>query len=210
MKFVLFCEGWTETSALPEFLRRWLDSQSLAAKVGIKPVRFNGWAEMVKDCPTKARLHLQSADVIAVIALLDLYGPSFFPNKCESAADRFEWAKKDIEKKVNDPRFRQHFAVHDVEAWILSQPDVLPLAVQKKLPGKVNEPETVNFKEPPASLLDRLYTETTQRGYKKRTYGDELFRKLDPNIVRSKCPYFRKLTDDMLELAQKALKLPAS
>ena len=73
MKFVLFCEGWTEKGALPDFLRRWLNS-NLPEKVGIQPVRFNGWAEMVKDSPVKARLHLHSPDVIAVVALLDLVG----------------------------------------------------------------------------------------------------------------------------------------
>ncbi|MBI4026848.1 MAG: hypothetical protein HY360_17825 [Verrucomicrobia bacterium] len=57
MKFVLFCEGATEMGALPDFLRRWLNSK-LSVKVGVQPVGFNGWAEMVKDGPKKAQLHL--------------------------------------------------------------------------------------------------------------------------------------------------------
>jgi hypothetical protein len=205
MKFVLFCEGWTEKGALPDFLRRWLNSK-LPAKVGVQPVRFNGWAEMVKDSPTKARLHLTKSDVIAVVALLDLYGPTFYPADRTTVADRFEWAKAHLEKAVDDPRFRQYFAVHDIEAWILSQPDLLPPAVRKKLPGKHVDPETVNFDEPPAYLLNRLYEEATGRTYKKRTYGEELFRELNPQTVWDKCPYFRKLADDLVTLAQKALE----
>ena len=143
-----------------------------------------------------------------MVALLDLRGPTFYPPNCTTAAHRFDWAKAHLEKKADNPRFRQHFAVHDVEAWILSQPELLPSAVQKKLPGKTVKPETVNFDEPPAYLLKRLYEEATGRGYKKRTYGQDLFRKLDPRIVREKCPFFRKLADDLLELAKKALESP--
>jgi hypothetical protein len=210
MKFVLFCEGATEKSALPDFLRRWLNSK-LPVKVGIQPVAFNGWAEMVRDSPKKAELHLRNPDVIAVVALLDLYGPNFYPPDRQTAAEQYEWAKEYLESSVKSPRFRQHFAVHDVEAWILSDPDNLPRAVRKKLPiEKIAKPEMVNFDEPPAYLLNRLYREATNRDYKKRTYGEELFRKLDPLVVWQKCPYFRKLADDLVYLSQKALAKPSS
>jgi hypothetical protein len=206
MKFVLFCEGPTEAAALPDFLRRWLDSK-LRMRIGVQPVCFNGWAEMVNDGAKKAQLHLARTDVIAVVALLDLYGPTFYPSHCATVAERLEWAKAYLEKKANnDPRFRQHFAVHEVEAWILSQPDVLPIAVRKKLPGKIETPESVNFNEPPAYLLRKSYEEATGRTYKKRTYGEELFRLLDPQIVMEKCPYFRKLAEDLLDLATNAIE----
>lgn len=80
MKFVLFCEGWTEKKSLPAFLRRWLDSQ-LSVRVGIKVVRFDGWQELVKDAPVKAELHLRANDVIAVIGLLDPLWTNLLPLK---------------------------------------------------------------------------------------------------------------------------------
>ena len=58
MKFVLFVEGYTEDKALPQFLKRWLDSK-LPKAVGIKTVRFEGWSELVKDAPLKAKMHLE-------------------------------------------------------------------------------------------------------------------------------------------------------
>ena len=205
MNFVLFCEGPTEQGALPEFLRRWLNSK-LTERVGVQPVLFSGWAEMVKDSPVKARLHLSNPKVIAVVALLDLYGPTFYPSDRSTVDERFEWARAHLEKKVGDVRFRQYFAVHEVEAWLLSQPELLPAPVCRKLlPKATTQPETVNFNEPPAALLNRLYQEATGRGYKKRTFGAELFRKLDPEVVRDKCPYFRKLADDLVELAKQAI-----
>ena len=49
MKFVLFVEGHTERKALPDFIRRWLDSR-LAQRVGIKAVRFEGLGRVMAGC----------------------------------------------------------------------------------------------------------------------------------------------------------------
>lgn len=202
MKFILFCEGATEHNALPDFLRRWLHSQ-FSTRIGVKPVKFNGWSQLVEDAPKKAELHLQQEDVIAVVGLLDLYGITIYPPDKRTVEERYEWAKNHIEKSVGYTSYCQHFAVHEVEAWILSQPDLLPPAVKKKLPGVAMHPETVNFNEPPAYLLDRLYEEALHKGYKKVANGSDLFSKLDPHVVRNKCPYFKRLSDDLVELAKK-------
>ena len=79
MRFILFCEGHTEHRALPAFLKRWLDPR-LNAPVGIKPVRFDGWAELIDDAPRKADLYLsgsQSHDVVGVIGWLIFTVPQF-------------------------------------------------------------------------------------------------------------------------------------
>jgi hypothetical protein len=125
MKFVLFVEGHTEDKALPKFLKRWLDPR-LARPVGIKTVRFEGWSELVKDAPRKAAMHLNGPDqeeIIAVIALIDLYGPTFYPKALQTAAERYDWARQDLEKQVGHPRFFQFFAVHETEAWLLAAPE---------------------------------------------------------------------------------------
>jgi hypothetical protein len=204
MKFILFCEGDTERKALPNFLKRWLDPR-LGKPIGIKPVGFAGWPELVKDAPTKARLHLNNNDVIAVISLLDLYGPTFYPNHLTSAEERYNWAKQEIETRVGLEKFRQYFAVHEVEAWLLSKPEIFPAAVTNGFPEKVENPETVNFDTPPAKLLTRLFKKESKRTYKKVTHGKEYFDKLDPAIAYNKCPKLKVMLDDMLQLAQEAL-----
>jgi hypothetical protein len=141
MNFVLFVEGHTEKKALPTFLKKWLDPQ-LAQPVGMKIVRFEGWQELVKDTPKKAMLHLtgpKKNDIIAVIALLDLYGPTFYPDDKKTAQERYAWSKENLEKKVNHPKFRQFFAVHETEAWLLSNPNLFPADVQKALPKKIQQ-----------------------------------------------------------------------
>ena len=116
MKFILFVEGHTEHKAVPSFLKRWLNPRLLKKPVGIQPVRFEGWAELVKDAPTKANLYLSQPNVIAVIALLDLYGPTFYPDNKSTVEERYQWAKRNLEDKVDRPNFFQFFAVHEVEA----------------------------------------------------------------------------------------------
>jgi hypothetical protein len=204
MRFVLFVEGHTERKAVPQFLKKWLDAK-LTQPVGIQPVRFEGWSEFIGDVDKKARLYLLgpgNADVIAVIGLLDLYGPTIYPqNRC-TARDRVAWATEHIEKKVGHPKFRQFFAVHEIEAWLLSQPNVFPRQVRNGLPNTIIDPEKVNFSEPPSHLLDRVYKQTTHKKYKKVVYGTNLFARLDPTTAYDKCPNLRLLLDTMLTLAK--------
>lgn len=206
MKFIFFVEGETESKALPAFLQKWLDVR-LSKRVGIDPVKFNGWQELVKDTPKKAGLYLngpQKHDIIAVIALLDLYGPEFYPADKKTAQERYVWAKEYLESKVGHPKFRQFFAVHETEAWLLSDPNLFPEEVKKAFPGKIQHPEEINFDEPPAKLLRHLYYQKTKRNYIKPTYGRELFNKLDPNLACNKCPHLKTLLAEMLKLAQAA------
>ena len=96
------------------------------------------------------------------------------------------------------------FAVHEVEAWLLSCPDLFPRTVASKFPGRVQYPEMVDFDTPPAKLLDNLYNQALKRDYNKVVFGYDLFQKLDPNVVYQKCPYFARMMEEMLKLAHQA------
>ena len=191
MKFVLFVEGYTEKYGVPAFLKRYLDPR-LSQPVGIKPVRFDGWPELVKDSPLKARMYLddpkQKSDIIGVIALLDLHGPTIYPPSKKSATSRYNWAKGHLEKEVGRVKFHQFFAVHEIEAWLLSDPDLFPPPVKKALPGTVKSPEEVNFDEPPKKLLQRLYLEKAHQTYKNVTHGQQLFKMLSPELACQEMP----------------------
>ena len=203
MKFVLFVEGHTEKTGLPSFLKRWLDPR-LPEPVGIQAVRFEGWQEFRKKIRTKAHMHLEGPakeKIIAAIGLLDLYGPTFYPSLLHSADERCNWAVQHLQGQVSHPKFRMFFAVHELEAWILSQPLLLPPEVSGSLSAKVENPEAVNFVEPPAKLLDRLYRKKLGRHYKKRVYGTELLKRADPRVACDECPHLKEMLDEMLRLA---------
>ena len=203
MKFILFVEGQTENKAIPSFLKRWLDPQ-LSKPVRIKSVRFEGWAELVKDSPIKANLYLSQGGVIAVIALLDLYGPTIYPDNENTAEKRYQWAKRYLEGKVDQPNFFQFFAVHEVEAWLFSDPSIFPNSIKTSVQKISKSPEDIDNTMPPAKRLNEIYSRQTKRRYKKVTYGKSLFAKLDPNAAYKKCPYLRELLDAMMKIAKDA------
>lgn len=201
MNFALFVEGPTER-AIPAFLKRWLDSR-LSRPVGVKPVSFQGSGEYLKSFSQRAKRDLDSGGLIAVIGLLDLYGaPLPFPPNSTTDA-KYTWAKTDLENRVGHARFRQHFAVHETEAWLLSEPGIFPAIIRDRLESSANRPESVNFLQPPAKLLQQVYR-ANGREYKKVVDGSALFSKLDPSRAYERCPHLRMLLDDMLSLAKAA------
>ena len=202
MKFILFVEGHAEKKALPGFFKRWLDPR-LNQRVGIQVVRFDGWSELIKDSPIKAGMYVKKQDVLAVIALLDLYGPKIYTDQGRGACECHDEAKRKIEAEVCCPGFfHQFFAVHETEAWLLSDPGIFPPQIRCAFPARVQNPEEVNFDQPPSKLLDSIYRDKTGRTYKKVTYGKELFDKLNPEVAYRKCPHLKKLLDEMFRIAK--------
>jgi hypothetical protein len=130
----------------------------------------------------------------------DLYGPTFYPSTATTVTGRCDWARNHFSNLVGDARFRQYFAVHETEAWLLSDPTILPV----KLPASCAQPETVNFAQPPARLLNGLYQSQLKRPYKKLEDGYNLFTKLAPEAARKKCPYLDAMLLEMLALAKQA------
>jgi len=205
VKFVLFVEGDTEKDVLPGFLKRCLEPE-LKPSVGIQSVNFHGWANLWRDVRQKAEFYLRGAgrspDIIAVISLLDLYGPAIYPDHLKTAPERLTWAKAKVEKEVDHGRFRQYFAVHELEAWLLSQSGIFPKEVRSDIEALTTNPEVVNFVQPPKRKLDDIYEHRLQRGYQARTDGAKLFRALNPTTVKNKCPIFSLMIDELIALAR--------
>jgi hypothetical protein len=202
----LLVEGDAEKLAIAEFLKRWLDPQ-LEQPAGVKVVNFHGNSQLVRKIVSKAQDYLdapEADEIIGVIGLLDLYGLDIYPPQLTAVEQRRDWGVTHFQEQVNRDKFRMHFAVHEFEAWILGQPDVLPRAVRDALLEKIANPEKVDFDEPPAKLLNRVYLSCTGKNYKKTTYGKQLFGKLAPDMVAGKCPYLKAMLGQMLEMAKAA------
>lgn len=130
----LFVEGDTECgdarqSTLPVFFHKWLDPQlSADARVGLTAVKFQGVSNYLDDLSQKVALYLDEGRVNFVVGLVDLYGlpPGHIDlSKFSTVTDKVSAARDDINGLVGKPyrdRFRQHFAVHEVEAWLLEYP----------------------------------------------------------------------------------------
>lgn len=196
MRLLLYVEGETEEAALPGFFRRWLIGKG--SDLEIKAVRFGGVGGYLREFSKRAKRDLSGGYVKGIVGLIDLYGSGLsYPGG--SADEKYLWAKNELEQKVGDQRFRQHFAVHETEAWLLSGENLFPQPIGVRLPK--TPPEGINFQNPPARLLRSLYSAHLDRNYGKVTDGTDLFGRLDPNLAYSRCPHLRLLLDEILALA---------
>lgn len=197
MRLTLLVEGETESIAIHSFLQRWLNRPDrLSRPVGIRSIDLGGSGSYLKEFAARAKKELEGGRCFAVIGLLDYYGSGLSSKFTVAKAKAF------LEDQVGDRRFRQHFAVHETEAWLLSDPSVLPAKIQNRLPDR--EPETVNLVEPPSKLLSRLYQRELNKKYRKTVDGARLFQHLDPEQAYQRCPHLAALLDDMLDLARAA------
>lgn len=206
MKFILLVEGDAERVVLPRFFERWLNPK-LQRRVGIKAVKLSGSGGYIKEVVKWVTLQLNAPkqqEIIAVLGLLDLYGlpNNFCPHNLTSAQARYDWAKRELENRVGQAKFQQFFAVHELEAWLLSDPNIFPREIRESLPANVANPEAINFNQPPAMLLGKLFWKQLKQPYQKPRHGLDLFIKLDPAIAYQKCPRLQELPDEMLRLAQ--------
>lgn len=161
MKILLFTEGHTEYKALPEFINRILE-KLINKSIKIDAVNFGSKDNLINDSPKKVKWHLErdiQNEIIAIISIIDLYR-AFDTPEYEALADieqKYDYVKNKIESSVNNPKFAHFSSVHEVEAWLLSDPEIFPAAIRAYISEKSQKPEDVNFDQPPAKLLDRLY-----------------------------------------------------
>lgn len=207
-RVALFVEGDTERGearrrTLSAFFHRWLDPQlPSASKVGITPVKFQGVSNYLDDLPQKVALYLDDGRANFVFGLIDLYGipvSRIDLSKYSTIQEKVKAGRAQIRALVPQEyreRFRQHFAVHEIEAWLLAYPEQWPAEVRSQITKR--PPEQVNFNEPPAKFLKRILGGR----YKKTTTAMNVFPRVDPQGAINQCPHLKHLVEDMLAVAR--------
>jgi len=208
-RIALFVEGDTERGdacrkTLPAFFHKWLDPQlPQMSKVGITAVKFQGVSNFLDELARKVELYLDERRANFVVGLVDLYGIPTHRidlSKHASIRQKVSAAREYIRNLVPSQfraRFRQHFAVHEVEAWLLAYPERWPVTLREQIQRR--PPEEVDFNEPPAKFLKRILGGR----YKKTVLAKNLFREVDPQSAIEKCPFLRLLAEDLLDIAKR-------
>jgi len=207
-RIALFVEGDTERGearqkTLPAFFHNWLDPQlPELSKVGISAVKFRGVSNYLDDVAQKTDLYLTTHGANCIFGLVDLYGlpPDRIALRgCTTVAQKVVAARDYIRGLIPQSLrkyFRQHFAVHEVEAWLLAYPEKWPAHVRDQI--RKRRPEEVNFSEPPAKFLKRILGGR----YKKTVSAKNIFPFVDPKIAIDACPYLGDFAKDLLEVAR--------
>jgi hypothetical protein len=171
--------------------------------VGIRAVKFQGVSNYLDDLPARVALYLDEGKANFVVGLIDLYGIP--PQRIDlsglaTVREKVVAARayiRDLIPRSYRELFRQHFAVHEVEAWLLAYPEEWPPSIRDQI--KKRKPEEVNFTEPPAKFLKLLL----KGRYKKTTHAMNLFPKVNPQVAVNQCPFLRLLMQDLLEIAKR-------
>lgn len=200
-KIVLYCEGHTEEDVLKPLLNQYL-KELREVQCALEIDNLKGVGQIKREIGDATRRDLTQSGVIAVFALVDLYGSGF---------DTVAKVKAELRRRVPPEyrdRFHPHLAVHEIEAWIFAVPQVLNEWLGTTIKPFPN-PETINTQNPPAKLLEELTRRHKQsRVPTKRSMAQRLFAKISSqeayvNEIYSKCKHFKAFVDDLRQTARR-------
>ena len=160
--------------------------------------RAKEWHWKLVACGSRNEAHkgFQNGDADIVVLLVDSEDPvSLTPTDHLKARDGWNL------HNANDDRI--HLMVQSMEAWIVADPDALAAYYEQRfqknaLPRHQNL-EKVN-KDDIEDFLDRA-TEKTQKGkYHKIKHARHLLQRINPTIVRKRCPHCARLFETLPKL----------
>lgn len=202
MRFILIVEGDTEKRSIEGLLRKQL-TEKTGQNVGISAINIKGYGNFSCDLPQRVKKYLTGPDkneIFAVAGLMDLYKTPYARDVNRPIRERILQGTQLFEDSVKQDRFRMFFAVHEYEAWLLSDSEKFDPAIRSRIASHARYPEDVNTDEPPSKFLKRIYSEYLHREYKKTVDGKVLMGRIDPQKVYEKCPNYRAMIDFFISL----------
>ena len=205
MTLAIYCEGDTEALALPRLVHYFQKSRLGSDPIKIKILNVKGVGNYVRAIGSNVQIRLDQGDWF-VFGLLDFYGIGIPLPKLSATVDnpieaRLKHLEQVIVSRVAEPyrkKFKQHFAVHEVEAWIFADERALSKQLAgARVPSEAH-PEELNTGNHPAKRLASLYSKHGQT-YIKSVDGPLLLKAGEPELIYDKCPHFRLFIDDVLE-----------
>ena len=134
-RIVILCEGDTELNAVRYFIRPQWERDNLQT-VGLKAVNLNGQTESVFKLTPKFSEEEQTK---AIFTIVDLYGlKRNMYNPQDNLSTKINKLKHWLEDKFEDSvliKYHPHLAVHETEAWFLTEDNNLGEILGKQIKG---------------------------------------------------------------------------
>jgi hypothetical protein len=115
---------------------------------------------------------------------------------CDLDTDEGQTEKDLISYQIIDYRDDVFYMIQEMEAWFISQPEVLDDFYSERISGKLAKKAANLFSEPDKEL--QRITKNTKRGtYHKVRHGSMLLRKLNAHKLYDDFPDFKRLVDSL-------------
>lgn len=205
MRIKVLCEGSTE-EGLRKLLAKAVDLQGC----GIKIKTYEGIATLLRKLDGMIGTEL-SGGARVIFCLVDYH---HYPVSADKQSlpfpKRLEEIKADIVARIQESRrsvVRCHVVVHEVEAWILADEQVVAQRLKIRNLSAWGQPENVNDMNPPSQVLQDLFRTRSplKKRYDKYKDGVDLLSKVDWQKAYDKCPTFKQLVDDLRSFCQSQL-----
>jgi len=197
MRIKVLCEGQTE-----EGLRKLLAKAVDIRGCGIQIKTYKGIGALLRGLDGRIKFELQGGAQI-LFCLVDYYHyPLPEATKNLPIEQRVDAIQADVVQRIEESHrsaVRCHVVIHEVEAWILADEQILAQKLKIKKLLQWDKPEAVNDMKPPSQVLQELFRTRSplKKRYNKYKDGVELLGKVDWQKVYAKCPAFKQLVDDL-------------
>lgn len=197
MRIKVLCEGQTEQG-----LRKLLAQAVDLAGCGIKIKTYEGIAALLRKLDGRIEAELRGGAQV-VFCLVDYHHyPLPDDKKNFPFSKRLETIKADVVERIHESRrtaVRCHVVVHEVEAWVLADEQVVAQRLKIRNLSPWEQPENVNDMNPPSQVLQDLFRTRSplKKRYDKYKDGVDLLSKVDWQKVYAKCQPFKQLVDDL-------------
>ena len=197
MRIKIFCEGQTE-----EGLRLLLGKAVAVPSCGIHIKTYEGVGALLRGLDDAVESELRSGARV-VFCVVDYHHyplPEITRNL--PLERRLEAIKSDVLGKIDNSRrsaLRCHVIIHEVDAWILADEQVIAQRLKIKNIPSWQQPENVNDEKPPSKVLQELFRTRSplKKRYSKYKDGVDMLEKVDWQKIYDKCPAFKQLVDDL-------------
>ena len=177
---------------MPKLLRPVSDClRQCGVNLDWKP-RFDGRPELLKGFPKVAQINAKEGK--HTFALID-----YHPRVPQwQTVEQFRQGVIGSVDRADRGFAHLHFAVHDIEAWIMCDRCVLMEKLDIPEDKLEKDPETIDLDRPPKTVIQRLHRERNRK-YRETLEGVDLLSSVSIARLYASSKHFKRFVDDVAQ-----------